>query len=679
MERKESDPLPSDRHPDRALSRREALRALGAGGVGLALGAGLPAGLAAEVARRPRIAPPSPTPSAPAAPGALPFTLRDVRLLESPFRDAQARDARYLLSLEPDRLLHNFRVNAGLPPKAPVYGGWESQEPWVEIRCHGHTLGHYLSASSMMYASTDDERFRGRVDYIVSELAACQEAGGSGLVCAFPDGAAQLENSVSGRPFVGVPWYTMHKIFAGLRDAHLHAHSPAALPVLVRLSDWAWDATSGMSDEQMQRMLDREHGGMNEVLADVHVLTGDPRYLTLARRFSHRALLEPLSHRRDTLDGLHSNTQIPKVIGFQRIHELTAEPELRTASRFFWEAVVKHRSFVTGGNGDQEHFFPPADFEKHLGSAKTMETCCTHNLLRLTRALFTDSPSAEYTDYYERALYNGILASQDPDSGMMTYFQATRPGYLKLYHTPTESFWCCTGSGMENHAKYGDSLYFHDADRLWVNLFVPSTVKWAEKGLKLTQTTRFPEEETTRLAVAAERPVRATLLVRHPGWCRDLAVTVNGRPWPSAGEPGSYVALDREWRDGDTVEVRLPMTLRTEPLPGSPDRVAVLYGPIVLAGRLGSEGITPGADLIRNERTSGDVLNADVEVPVLVGDADGLVERIRPVPGAPLTFRTVGLGRPHDVTLIPYWRIAHERYNLYWKVAAPGTAAARGR
>jgi DUF1680 family protein len=644
------------------LTRRELLAVLAAG-------AAFPGPFAAD-----GMCSPVPSRRGPIQPAAVPriapFDLTDVRLLESPFLRAQQRDARYLLALEPDRLLHNFRVNAGLTPKAPVYGGWESQEPWVEIRCHGHTLGHYLSAASQMYASSGDARFKTRVDYIVAELGACQDAGASGLICAFPDGSAQLDNSVSGRPFVGVPWYTMHKIFAGLRDAHVQARSRDAVTILAKLSEWVWNATQGLADEQLQRMLDREHGGMNEVLADVYVLTHDARFLTLAQRFTHRALLKPLSEERDTLDGLHSNTQIPKVIGFSRLHALTGQPEYSRASAFFWHTVVENRSFVTGGNGDREHFFPPAEFAQRLNSAKTMETCCTHNMLRLTRMLFAENPSAAYADYYERALYNGILASQDPDAGMMTYFQATRPGYLKLYHTPTDSFWCCTGSGMENHAKYGDSIYFRGADVIYVNLFIPSTVTWKDRGLTITQTTRFPEEETTRLTLAARRPLRMTLKVRHPAWCRNVTVSVNGRRWTRASAPGTYIAIDRTWRNGDVVDVRLPMALGMESLPGAPSTVAFLYGPIVLAGRLGSDGIQPGADIIRNERTSGDVLNSPVDVPVLVGTPGDLVKHIRRAAGSPLTFETVGLGRPRDITLIPYYQIAHERYTMYWSVVA---------
>jgi hypothetical protein len=306
------------------------------------------------------------------APALQPFALADVRLLGGAFQRAQALDARYLRSLDADRLLQGFRVNAGLAPKAPRYGGWESME-----LCPGHTLGHYLSACSMMWASTGQADFRRRVAYVVGELHDCQQASGSGLVCAFPDGDAPVRNALAGRPAAGVPWYTMHKILAGLRDAHVHAGDPRALPVLTRLADWIVEASQATSDERFQQMLGVEHGGMNEVLADLHALTGDARYLQLARRFNHRALLDPLAEGRDTLDGLHSNTQIPKVIGFARLAAATGDERYAKAARYFWGNVVHRRSFATGGNGDGEHFFPPAETVKHLDSAKTMETCCT--------------------------------------------------------------------------------------------------------------------------------------------------------------------------------------------------------------------------------------------------------------------------------------------------------------
>lgn len=589
------------------------------------------------------------------------FALADVRLLGGAFQRAQALDARYLLSLDADRLLHGFRSNAGLAPKAPRYGGWESRD-----LCPGHTLGHYLSACSMMWASTGQADFRRRVAYVVGELHDCQQASGSGLVCAFPDGDAPVRNALAGRPAAGVPWYTMHKILAGLRDAHVHAGDPRALPVLTRLADWIVEASQATSDERFQQMLGVEHGGMNEVLADLHTLTGDARYLQLARRFNHRALLDPLAEGRDTLDGLHSNTQIPKVIGFARLAEVTGDERYAKAARYFWGNVVHRRSFATGGNGDGEHFFPPAETVKHLDSAKTMETCCTYNMLRLTRALFTAEPSAAYADYHERALFNGILASQDPDTGMVTYFQPTRPGYPKLYGTPERSFWCCTGTGMENFAKLGDSIYFHDADTLYVNQFIASTLDWADKRVHVRQTTSFPEEPGTRLSVHAGRPTRFTLRVRHPAWCAQLTLRLNERPLLESSEPGRYVDVDRLWRDGDVLDVALPMQLHLQPLPGASDIAAVMLGPLVLAARMGRQGMGPGDDIVASEYVYGAVLKSQTELPRLALRGRTLDEAVRPA-GAPLQFRTGAPGG--DIDLAPFHRIAHERYSLYWRLA----------
>lgn len=649
------------------VTRRRILKVLGAGAAAVALG-GRAGKASAAVPASPAAATGAGGKRVVAA-KAEAFDLTDIRLLPGPFKDAQERDAKYLLSLEPDRLLHNFRTNAGLEAKAAVYGGWESVQTWADIRAHGHTLGHYITAMSLMFASTGDAEYKKRIDYCVAELQACQQAGKTGLVCAFPDGTTQFDNMAAGRRVIGVPWYTMHKIFAGLRDARLYCQNAAALEVLTKLADWAAAFTQPWSDAQFERVLGVEHGGMNEVLADVYELTGDDKYLKLAQRFCHRLVLDPLSQGRDTLDGLHSNTQIPKIVGFQRLFMLTGDERYRSAAEFFWHTVVEKRSFVTGGNGDGEHFFPLTDFAKHLTSAKTMETCCSHNMLRLTRGLFLAQPTAAYADYYEKTLYNTILASQDPDSGMMTYFQPTRPGYVKLFCTPIDSFWCCTGTGMENHAKYGDSIYFKTNDALYVNLFIASTVQWQEKGLSVRQLTKFPEEGKTRLEMTAVAPVAMTLRLRQPSWCAGMTVKVNGAAASvAAGESGSYVEIARTWKSGDVVEVEMPMKLRAEALPGTPDRVAIVYGPIVLVGALGREGMTPGSDTLVNERLSGTPLNQPIDVPVLTGDAAMMVEKIEAVAGSPLTFRTVGLGRPKDVSLVPYYRLAHERYNMYWQL-----------
>jgi uncharacterized protein len=596
------------------------------------------------------------------------FPLSDVRLEPGPFLDAQQRDERYLLQLEPDRLLHNFRVNAGLQPKAPVYGGWESQEPWVDIRCHGHTLGHYLSATSLMFASTANPELKRRADYIVAELAACQTAAKTGIVTAFPDGAQPLVNSVQGKEFAGVPWYTTHKVLAGLRDAYLHAGNTQALEVFTKLADSLGALIAPLSDADMQKMLEREHGGMNEVFADLSDLTGQARYLEWADKFSHRAILEPLAQGRDMLDGLHSNTQIPKVIGFMRIYELNGREDHRRAAEFFWKTIIDNRTYATGGNGDGEHFFPPREFVERLNSAKTMETCCTHNMLRLTRALYTYDPTVAFVDHYERALFNAILGSQDPDTGMMTYFQATRPGYVKLYCTPTDSFWCCTGSGMENHAKYGDSIYFHDESGVYVNLFIASRVQWREKQLQITQITDFPNSPRTQLAIKADKPTQCAIRIRQPGWASTATVRINGKEQQVHRTPGNYIVVSRTWKNGDRIEMDMDMQLHLEPLPASTDIAAVMYGPIVLAGRLGTEGLTPGADLIVNERKSGQMLNVPRELPKWKVNREKLAEVLQRDTKRPLVFRARGVSELPELELVPYSAIAHERYNLYWKL-----------
>lgn len=594
------------------------------------------------------------------------FDLADVTLDEGPFLHAQRKTEAYLLALQPDRLLHNFRVNAGLQPRAPVYGGWESEATWAEINCHGHTLGHYLSACALAYRSTGDRRFKARTEYIARELAECQKAAGSGLVCAFPDGPALVLAHLSGEKITGVPWYTLHKVYAGLRDATLLTESDTARAVLIRFADWAVTATAPLSDAQFEIMLETEHGGMSEIFADLYVMTGGMQYRQLAERFSQKAILAPLARGRDTLDGLHANTQLPKIIGFQRVWEVTGKAEYRDASIFFWKTVALTRAFATGGHGDNEHFFPMANFAEHVFSAKGSETCCQHNMLKLTRALFLQDPQAAYADYYERTLYNGILASQDPDTGMATYFQGARPGYMKLYHTPEDSFWCCTGTGMENHVKYRDSIYFRDDHAIYVNLFVPSSVRWTEKQAVLTQSTTFPEAPKTTLRWTLEKPTGATLKLRHPHWSRGATVLINGVEAARSDKPGSYVEVSRIWRTGDQVELRLRMEVAVERAPAAPDIIAFTYGPLVLAGALGREGLAPGADIVINERKYGTYNNAPFDAPALAGAAEAIAGSVR-AGDRPLEFTVLSAER-QPVRMVPYYRIAHERYATYWQL-----------
>ncbi len=588
------------------------------------------------------------------------FPLRDVRLLDGPFRDAMLRDQKYLLSLDPDRLLRNFRVNVGLPTTAKPYGGWEA--PDCELR--GHSLGHYLSALSLMYASTGETVFKQRVDYIVAGLAECQAASPAagfhaGYLSAFPE--SFIDRVEQGKP-VWAPWYTLHKIMAGLLDANQHCGNAQALDVLTKMADWVKFRVDGLTPEQMQRSLDTEQGGMNEVLANLYGVTGDTNYLRIAESFNHQKIFVPLARGEDKLDRLHANTQIPKIIGAVREYELTGDAQFLTVAKTFWNAVALERSYVIGGDSDHEHFFPTNDFAKHL-SSETCETCNTYNMLKLTRELFALEPDVTKMDFYERALYNQILGSQDPESDMFTYFVSLKAGHFKLYSTPDDSFWCCVGTGMENHSKYGDTIYFHNPDALWVNLFIASELTWREKGVSLRQETRFPESDTTTLRITAEHPVKFALKVRHPAWAVDgVKVWLNGREQKIASSPGSYFAIDREWQNGDAVKIQLPMRLHTENLPATTNEVALLYGPIVLAGELGTNDL-PNLFVVNQTEYSH---SPDPPAPVFVCDADQLLKHIKPVSGTPLTFRTHGIGRPQDVTLKPFYEVHRQRYAVYW-------------
>src|SRR5262245_8277105 len=513
---------------------------------------------------------------------ALPFPLRDVRLLDGPFREAMLRDQKYLLSLDNDRLLHTFRVNAGLPSTAKPYGGWEG--PDIELR--GHILGHFLTGCALMYESSGDGRFKAKAGEVVAELAKIQQAlaargSNAGYLSAFPE---EFFDLVDKRERVWAPYYTIHKLMAGLLDMYLLCDNKQALDVLLKKAAWVKFRVDRLSEERQQAALQTEFGGMEEVLTNLYAVTGDQEHLRVARKFDHKRIFDPLARGEDPLDGLHANTQIPKAIGAARDYELTGEKRYHDVASFFWERVAKHRSYVIGGNSDGESFFPPETFSKRLGPAST-ETCNTYNMLKLTRHLFAWEPSVEKMDFYERGLYNHILASQDPATGGFCYYVPLRPGAFKTFSTPEESFWCCVGTGMENHAKYPETIYFHDDRSLYVNLFIASELKWKENGLIVRQETKFPEEGMTRLSIKAGKSVKLALKVRCPSWAQSgITLTVNGKKENGADKPGVYVTVEREWKSGDVVQIGMPMSLRLEAMPDDPKMIAVMYGPIVLAG-----------------------------------------------------------------------------------------------
>ncbi len=593
---------------------------------------------------------------------ASPFAPHEVRLLDGPFRDAQERNRRVLLALDPDRLLQQFRETAGLPTVAKVYGGWE--DPRRELR--GHTLGHYLSACAWMHAATGDEELGRRIDAIVAELAACQAAMPAkgyreGFLSAYPE---EFFDRVYARKPVWAPYYTLHKIMAGLLDAHRLRGNAQALEVVTRMAGWIRTRVDLAGPAAQQAQLDTEFGGMNEVLANLHAATGNPDHLALARAFDHRRVFDPLAAGEDRLDGLHANTQIPKFVGAAREYELTGDEACRRIASFAWERVALHRSYAVGGHSDREHFFAVDRFADHLAPL-TCETCNTYNMLKLTRHIFAWGPDARVMDFHERALVNHILAAQDPRTGMFVYFLPLKPGHYKNYSMPEDSFWCCFGTGMENPGRYGDSIWFRDASSLYLNLPIASELTWKEKGLAVRIDSRYPEDGAARLAFTCAKPVRLALKLRWPSWAVPaMSVAVNGEAQRIDGAPGSYVTIDREWRSGDIVDLGLPMSLRVEPLPGTNGWAALAYGPMVLAGRLGTNGMP---DVYIRNQTEHQNIPAP-EVPVLVAARDDLLRRVEPVPGEPLTFRTKGIGRPADVTLIPIHRLHHERMSVYWEV-----------
>jgi DUF1680 family protein len=603
------------------------------------------------------------------APKAQPFAMTQVRLLPSPFLDAAEWNRGYMNRLPADRLLHSFRLNAGLPSTAQALGGWEvyvaptpGQRVNSEGELRGHFTGHFLSASAQLYASMGDREAKSKGDLLVAELAKCQEKlGTSGYLSAFP---IEWFDRLDARRPVWAPFYTIHKIMAGMLDMYTLAGNRQALAVLEGMGKWADEWTASKSEEHMQDILRTEYGGMNEVLYNLAAVTGNDRWAKAGDRFTKKEFFNPLALRNDALTGLHVNTHIPQVIGAAARFAISSDMRFHDVADYFWYEVATARSYVTEGTSNGEGWLAqPRMLGAELKrSVATAECCCCYNMLKLTRHLYGWKPEPGYFDYYERALFNHRLGTIQPKTGYTQYYLSLTPGAWKTFNTEDRSFWCCTGTGVEEFSKLNDSIYWRDEEGLFVNLFIPSELNWEEKGFRLRQETKFPEQQGTTLTVAAAKAAPMAVRLRIPAWTRSASVKINGRAVDVTPTPGSYLTLTRPWKSGDRIEMTLPMHLSVEAMPDDPRTQAFLYGPIVLAGDLGAEGLTeqmivgPNAPQMRR---------LPLEVPTFKAAGADPATWIKPA-GGPLTFRTTGQAR--DVTLAPLNSLFGKRYSVYWQV-----------
>lgn len=595
--------------------------------------------------------------------------LAQVRLLPGEFKERQDLHRRVILSYDVDRLLHNFRVNAGLPSSAKPYGGWEA--PNCGLR--GHFTGHYLSACALMYGATGDAQFKDRADKLVAELAKCQAALGGGYLSAFPASEFDLLET---KFFDGVwaPYYTIHKIMAGLIDVYEQTGNRQALEVATHMADYFEARINKLSPEAIEQMTRtdykgnpaNEYGGITEALLALHRITGEARYLKLARVFLRDWFIAPLAAGEDRLEKLHANTHIPQATSFAQAAAATGDARLFKVADYFWHSVTARHSFALGGNAFDEKFKAPG-VESSDFTDLSAETCSTHNMLKLTRALFEQKPDCAYADYFEHALYNHILASIAPDTGGTTYHVSVRPGHFKVYGTHDDSMWCCTGTGIENTARYGEGIYFTGTNALWVNLYIPSTLELPERGFKLTQESTFPAADKIKFTVSCRKPVNLSLHLRLPGWLASAAeVKVNGQSLAAKLIPsaGNFLTLARLWRDGDTIELRLPMSVRVRPAMDNPGVVSFFYGPVLLAGELGTK------DMPASDTTTSPQGFHKLPVPPVPTLASVLPSALTPVANQPLHFTIPIAGatnQPATISLMPFYDLHHQRYTIYWQ------------
>ena len=584
-----------------------------------------------------------------------PFPMKQVRLGQGPCAAAMEADRQYLQSLPPDRLLHTFRINAGLPSSAEPLGGWEA--PDCELRGH-YAGGHYLSAVALMYVSTGDEDLKKNGDLMVTELAKCQKSlNDGGYLSAFP---VEFFDRLRNRQPVWAPFYTVHKIMAGLLDMYLYAGNEQALETAEKMARWTAEYTGAFSYDLMQRILGTEYGGMGEVLSNLYAVTGKPYYLHVAQRFDKKWFFDPLAQHRDELKGLHVNTHIPQVIAAARYYELTGDHYYRDIAQYFWDEVVSERTYCTGGTSNHESWNTDPGILAHELSTNTTEDCCAYNMMKLTRHVFGWNPDARYMDYYERLLFNHRLGTINPEDGMMMYYLPLASGYWKTFGKRFDAFWCCTGTGSEEYAKLTDTIYFHDEESLYVNLFVDSSLEWPEKGLRIRQETRFPEEQGTTVTVTAKDPVQLVINLRIPYWVQGGSVKINGNVLPAFSSPGSYLTLNRLWKSADKIELSLPMGLHIDPMPDDGTIQAVMYGPLVLAGKF---------DTVSKEMMYGETQpkgGDPYKTPEIIADASKPTAWVEPDGKQPLVFRAEG--QSQTITMVPLYQIIGNRYAVYWKV-----------
>ncbi len=603
------------------------------------------------------------------------FPLGDITLLDGPLKHARDLNVQVLLKYDCDRMLAPYRKEAGLQPRKPSYPNWDGLD--------GHVGGHYLSALAIN-AATGNEECRKRMEYMISELQLVLDANNQrpeawchNYIGGVPNSANMWTAFSKGDfgPYFGTwaPFYNIHKMYAGLRDAWLYCGNEQAKNLFLKFCDWAVDITRDLNDEQMEKMLGNEHGGMNEVLADAYAITGEQKYLDCARRFSHRMLLVPLENGKDCLDNMHANTQIPKAIGYQRIAELAHDVQYHNASEYFWEIVTRQRSLALGGNSRREHFPTKENCIDYINDIDGPESCNTYNMLKLTEDLNRVKPNGMYGDFYETAMFNHILSAQHPQHGGYVYFTSARPRHYRNYSAPNEAMWCCVGTGMEDHGKYGQFVWTHDKgvkaedDALYVNLFVASELNWKDRKMVIRQQTAFPYAETSVVEVAKGKGT-FILKVRKPSWCENFTVKGVGFDADSYEENG-FVCMKRKWKKGDQVKISMPMHAYIKPMINVPQYVAIMYGPILLGMKTGTEDMRSLiADDSRFGQYAGGKKLALDEAPILLPKhLDDIAKNLKPVPGKPLHFKlATHMENTIDGELQPFFEIHDSRYMMYW-------------